>query len=339
MVFVLLALQVGLRGDGLPVGGDGVSWCGAVEGPMRIYPGRPLGRGQAVDQVVLGGEHQIGGTEEGVRPGGEHLQVHRLAVGRACREQRGGTGRAADPVALHGFDLLRPVQHVEVVEQPVGVGGDPHHPLPQPLPEHREVTAVASAVSGDLFVGQHGAQPGTPVHDRIRPVDQSVSVDHVGTLPCRQLRPIPAVIQFFGAGIECGNQIGDRSGNVGGGIKPRVVDLQEDPLCPLVELDVGGGKASPVVVAEAQPAQLAPEIDDVGLGPGPRVGAGLHRVLLGGQTERVKAQRVQHITADHPEVAGIDVGGDVAQRVTDVQPLARRIREHVLDEHLVVGHS
>ena len=139
-------------------------------------------------------------------------------------------------------------------------------------------------------------------------------------------------------GVEFGDKVGYRAGLVSGGIEPRVVDLQEDPLGPLVELDVGGGKASPVIVPEAQPAQLAPEIDDVGLGAGPRVGAGLHRVLLSGQTEGIEAQRVQYITADHPEVAGVHVGGDVAQRMADVQPLTRRIGEHVLDEHLVVGH-
>ncbi len=77
-------------------------------------------------------------------------------------------------------------------------------------------------------------------------------------------------------------------------------------------------------------AQLAPEVDDVGLGAGARVGAGLHRVLLSGQTEGVETQRVQYITADHPEVAGVHIGGDVAQRMADVQPLTRRIREHVL---------
>ena len=69
---------------------------------------------------------------------------------------------------------------------------------------------------------------------------------------------------------------------------------------------------------------------------GARVGAGLHRVLLGGQAEGVEPQGVQHVTAVHPEVAGVDVGGDVAERVPDVQSLTRRIREHVLDEQLVL---
>ena len=234
--------------------------------------------------------------------------------------------------------LLRPVQQVEVVEQPVGIGGDAHHPLPQPFPEYREVAAIAAAVGGDLFVGQHRAQPRTPVHHRVRPIDQSIAVDHVGPLPRRQLGPVPTVVETTGTGIEFGDQLGDRARLVGRGVEPGVVDLQEDPLGPLVELDVGGREASPAVVAETQPAQLAPEVDDVGFGPGARVGAGLHRVLLGGQPEGVEPQRVQHVTAGHPEVAGVDVGGDVAQRVADVQSVAGRIGKHVLHEQLVLGH-
>ena len=200
------------------------------------------------------------------------------------------------------------------------------------LPRSLRPSAVTSSLASTV------PRPGTPVDHRVGPVHQAVAVDHVGALARRQRRPLPAVVEIACAGLEFGDQLGDRARLVGGGVEPGVVDLQEDPLRPLVELDVGGGEAAPGVVAEAQPAQLAPEVDDVGLGAGARVGAGLHRVLLGGQAERVEAQRVQHVAARHPEVAGVDVGGDVAERVTDVQPLARRVREHVLHEHLVVGH-
>ena len=210
------------------------------------------------------------------------------AAARGRREQRLRAGGAADPVALHGFDLVRPVQQVKVVEQPVGIGGYPHHPLPQPFPEYREVAAVAAAVGGDLFVGQHRAQARAPIHHRIRPVHQPAAVDHVGPLPRRQRRPVPPVLETAGTGIEFGDQLGDRAGLVGRGVEPGVVDLQEDPLGPLVELDIGGGEATPSVVAEAQPAQLSAEVDDVGLGPGAWVGAGLDGVLLGGQPEGIE---------------------------------------------------
>lgn len=72
-------------------------------------------------------------------------------------------------------------------------------------------------------------------------------------------------------------------------------------------------------MAQTQSPQLPAEVLDVGFGADARVGAGLHRILLGGQPERVESQRVQHVVAGHPEVAGVDVGGDVTQRMADVQ--------------------
>ncbi len=226
----------------------------------------------------------------------------------------------------------------EVVEQPIGVRGDTHHPLPQPFPEHREIAPIAAAVGGDLLVGQHGAQTRAPVHHRVGPVHQPIRVDDVGAFTRRQIRPSPAVVECPATGLEFGDQFGDRSRFVGRRIEPCVVDLQEDPLRPLVEVDVGGGEAAAGVVAQPQSAQLATEIDDVRFGAGARMRTGLHGVLLGGQSERVEPQRVQDITAGHPVVARVDVGGDVAERVSDVQTLSGRVREHVLHEHLVGGH-
>ena len=51
--------------------------------------------------------------------------------------------------------------------------------------------------------------------------------------------------------------------------------------------------------------------------------------LFRGQAERVKAHGVQDVEALHALVAADDVGGDVTQRVTDVQTDAGRVREHV----------
>ena len=58
-----------------------------------------------------------------------------------------------------------------------------------------------------------------------------------------------------------------------------------------------------------------------------------------GQAEGVVAEGVEHVAASHAVVAGEDVGADVAQRVADVEPGPRRVREHV--EHVqlrAVGH-
>ncbi len=69
------------------------------------------------------------------------------------------------------------------------------------------------------------------------------------------------------------------------------------------------------------------------LGGDARVRAGLDRVLLGGQPERVVAHRVQDVEAVHPLEARVHVGGDVAERVPDVEPDPARVREHVEHEH------
>jgi hypothetical protein len=56
-------------------------------------------------------------------------------------------------------------------------------------------------------------------------------------------------------------------------------------------------------------------------------------VLLAGRPN-VPAHRVKDVDAAHTVVAGDDVGRRIALRVSDVQPLARRVREHV--EHVAL---
>ncbi len=130
--------------------------------------------------------------------------------------------------------------------------------------------------------------------------------------------------------LVLGDQFADRTGLAPLRVEPGVEDLQEDPLCPAVVVRVGGGERPALVVRQAQLAQLGAVPLDVGLGGRPRVGAGLHRVLLGGQPERVEAHRVQHVEPGLALVPGVAVGADVAQRVADVQTGAGRVGEHVL---------
>ena len=174
-------------------------------------PGRPGGRHQRVDQLVLGRQHHVGGAEDGVRPGGEHPDASRAPVwsGREVDVRAGG---AADPVALHQLDRLGPVQRVQVVQQPVAVRGDPHHPLLQVALEDREVAPVGPAVGGDLLVGQHGAQPGAPVHRRLETYASRWSSTICAPLGVGQLGPRPAVRGGPVAGFELGDQLGDRPG-------------------------------------------------------------------------------------------------------------------------------
>ena len=67
--------------------------------------------------------------------------------------------------------------------------------------------------------------------------------------------------------------------------------------------------------------------------------AGLAGVLLGGQTERVEAHGVQHVEAGHAFEPGVHVGGDVAERVADMQARPRGVREHVHDEELLAARN
>ena len=249
-----------------------------------------------------------------------------------------GAVAASDPVALHRLDRVGPVEQFEVVDQAVGVGGDAHHPLAHVALEHREVAAVAASVGGDLLVGDHGAEAGAPVDRCLADVGEPVVVDDVGALD-RALRSAHGRPSGVGrdAGLELGDQFGDRARPVEVVVVPGVEHLAEDPLGPAVEVGVGGRHAAARVVGEPEPAELAAIGGDVVVGRGRRVLAGLDGELLGGQPERVEAHRVQHVVAGHPLEAGEHVGADEAERVSDVQAGARRVREHVEHEQLLAA--
>jgi hypothetical protein len=92
-------------------------------------------------------------------------------------------------------------------------------------------------------------------------------------------------------------------------------------------------------VTQPQAAQLALHHDHVVLGRLAGMLSGLDGILLRGQAEGVVAQAVQDVLAGHPVVPGEDIGGDVAQRVPDVQARATGVGEHVEDEQLLAaGH-
>ena len=185
-------------------------------------------------------------------------------------------------------------------------------------------------------------RPGAPVHRRLGGVGQPVLVEDGALLARAQGRPLPAV----GGGPLAAGELLDEL--VDGpslpapallalrvGVVPGVVDLQEDPLGPAVVVGVDRGDGAPVVVPQAEAPQLALHVDHVLFGRLARVLAGLHGILLGRQPEGVVAQAVQDVLAGHPVEPRVDVGGDVAQRVADVQARAARVGEHVEDEELL----
>jgi hypothetical protein len=236
------------------------------------------------------------------------------------------------------------------VEQTLGVGRDAELPLAERLAENGEPASLALAVD-DLLVRERGAQLGAPVDGLLGDVGEAVGVDDrvlglvVELGPLEQLAPaVPGggVLARVGvegrgalAGLELLDEFGDGAGALLGGVVPRVVDLQEDPLRPLVVVGVDGPELAGPVVAEAEPLELAAEVVDGFLGGDLGVDAGLDGVLLGGQAERVPAHRVEDAEPLHLLVSADDVGGGVALGVSDMEPRAGGVGEHI--EAVVAG--
>ena len=170
----------------------------------------------------------------------------------------------------------------------------------------------------DFLVGEDGAEVGRPVDRGF--VDEG-EADGIDLL----------------AGPAFRLQLGDGLGLAGFLVEVRRVQLQEDPLGPADVSGIGGGDLAVPVVAEAERLQLALEGRDVGDGGDRRVLAGLDRVLLRGQAERVPAHRVEDVVALAALGAADDVGGGVAFGVADVEAGTGGVREHVEDEELRAG--
>ena len=122
---------------------------------------------------MLGRNDAVGGAEQRVRPGGEHGQ---LAVAGGERKADLGAIGAADPVALHCLHALGPIERIQVIQQAVGIGGDPQHPLAHQATDDRipglDVLAVLH-----LLVGEHRVLRRAPVDRHFRLVGQATFVE------------------------------------------------------------------------------------------------------------------------------------------------------------------
>ena len=74
-----------------------------------------------------------------------------------------GPFAAPDPFRLLAFGGFRPVEELQIVQEPICVGGDAAHPLAKWTPVHWMSSTLAATVD-HLFVGQHGAEFWAPVH-------------------------------------------------------------------------------------------------------------------------------------------------------------------------------
>src|SRR2546422_285937 len=117
--------------------------------------------------------------------------------------------------------------------------------------------------------------------------------------------------------------------------EPALEQELENPLRPLVVTGIARRQLARPVVREAELLELALEDGDVARGDDAGVNAVALGAPLGGKPEAVPAHDAEHVEAHHALRARDDVGGRVTPRVSDMQPVTGRVREHV--EHVVLG--
>ena len=249
---------------------------------VGVDVGLAVGRGQLLDQRMLGRQDHEGRPEQRVRPCREDadLVTARLVVVGRDREDDLGALRAADPVRLHQADRLGPVDLAEV-QQLVGVAGQPQEPLLQVTLDDRRPAPPADAVGAlDLFARQHDLVLRAPVDGRHRAVGQ-----------------------------------------------PGLEELQEQPLVPAVVLGIAGDDLGIPVEGRAHRLELARLLLDIAHRPLTGMDAGADRGVLGGQAERVEADRQEDVVAVHAPEAAVGVRRRDDVPVTDMQ-VARRVGIH-----------
>ena len=140
------------------------------------------------------------------------------------------------------------------------------------LPRSERPSAVTSSLASTV------PRPGHQLTGASRQVGQAVLVEDGALLGHAELGPGASVRRRARARGELGDQLRDRPGPteaaVGAWRRASYQEskmLQEDPLGPAVELDVGGGDRPPGVVGQAETTQLAAHVGDVRLGGDPRV--------------------------------------------------------------------
>ena len=106
-----------------------------------------------------------------------------------------------------------------------------------------------------------------------------------------------------------------------------LVQLQEDPLGPLVVFGVSGVDLAVPVKAQAQCLQLALEAGHVLGGHDFRVDVVLQGIVLGRQTKSIPAHRVQDIIAALTLFACHNIQRGIAAGVANMQAGRRRVRE------------
>ena len=153
-------------------------------------------------QGVLGGDGAEGDAHDGVGACGEHIQFSVLnqftrSIFDFMRESKTHAGGFANPVFLHHFDALWPLQAIQILEQHIGVIGNRHVIHGDISLFNHSARAPAFAVN-DLFIGQHGLVNRVPVHG-------ACFLVHNAFLKHLQKQPlVPLVVIGFAGGYFLG---------------------------------------------------------------------------------------------------------------------------------------
>ena len=128
---------------------------------------------------MLGGHGHIGGAHQGVGAGGVDLQIigiisfETLLTFRGYLKTHLHAARFADPVALHGFDLLGPMlEFVEVGQQLFGIIGD-FEVIHRDFALFNQRARAPAAPVDYLLVGEHGLIHRIPVYGAVFAVDNA----------------------------------------------------------------------------------------------------------------------------------------------------------------------
>ena len=128
---------------------------------------------------MLGGHGHIGGAHQGVGAGGVDLQIIGIVARQALLAFRGylkthlHAARFANPVALHGFDLLGPMlEFVEVGQQLFGIIGD-FEVIHRDFALFNQRARAPAAPVDYLLVGEHGLIHRIPVYGAVFAVDNA----------------------------------------------------------------------------------------------------------------------------------------------------------------------
>mmetsp|Transcript_14417 Transcript_14417/g.27839 ORF Transcript_14417/g.27839 Transcript_14417/m.27839 type:complete len:271 (-) Transcript_14417:559-1371(-) len=117
-------------------------------------------RADLLHQLILGRQHAVGCPEEGVRPRSEHFHCRVIHV--LYFELNLCAFRLSNPVSLHFFDGVAPIQVIQVLEKPLCVVRDSQHPLLHRYPDDRVAASLAQAVD-HLLVREDSPKSRTPV--------------------------------------------------------------------------------------------------------------------------------------------------------------------------------